>query len=252
MDAAAKDAAKDTGSHPATRRTVYLTLADDILPLLKLLRDHAAEIELRLAGVEGRYTARILDLGKRDFLLEDIRPRDGIAQLRRGTRFSFSARADDIYVSGEDCRITRVESERGLPYFHADMPNRMLRQRRRRHARITLPPRVSPNDGVIHLTTHRGAEPHRGRIIDVSVGGCRCVFDGALVPSLEVEEHADCEVRITSSFAVSATAIVRHSSWDAANCTTTCGLEFSEMSIADRRRLEHYVSQLSGKLAARG
>lgn len=154
-------------------------------------------------------------------------------------------------MSGEDCHITRVESERGLPYFHADMPSRMLRQRRRRHTRITLPPRVSPNDGVIQLTTHRGTEPHSGRLIDVSVGGCRAVFDGALVPALEVEELADCDVRISSSFSVAATAIVRHSSWDATRRITTCGLEFSEMSIADRRRLEHYVSQLSSKLANR-
>lgn len=249
MDAAAKD----MEGHPAMRRTVYLTLADDIVPLLKLLRDHATDIELRLSGVDGRYTGRILDLSSKDFLLEDIRPRDGIKHLRRGTTFSFSARSDDVYVSGEDCRITRVESERGLPYYHAELPARMLRQRRRRHTRITLPPRVSPNDGVVRLSAHAGSEPLLGRIIDVSVGGCRIALDGPVDPPLELDQVlAQCDLRITSSFAISAGAVVRHASWDAARGITTCGLEFSEMSIGDRRRLEHYVMQLTGKVAARG
>lgn len=249
MDAAAKD----MEAHPAMRRTAYLTLADDIVPLLKLLRDHATDIELRLAGVEGRYTGRILDLSGKDFLLEDIRPRDGIGHLRRGTVFSFSARSDDVYVSGEDCRITRVEAERGLPYFRAELPARLLRQRRRKHMRITLPPRVSPNDGVVRMSAHAGSEPLLGRIIDVSVGGCRVVVDGPVDPPLEVEQVlAQCDLRITSSFEVSAGAVVRHVSWDAAQGVTTCGLEFSEMSVGDRRRLEHYVMQLAGKATARG
>lgn len=244
-------AAKDIGTDPASRRTVYLTHADDIAPVLKVLRDHAADVELRIAGVETGYTGRILDLSNGQFLLEDIRPRDGIKHLRRGTGFSFSARVEDMYVSGENCRVARVESERGLPYFRADLPERLLRQRRRRHTRITLPPRVSPNDGV--LTIERGAERPDldGQIIDVSVGGCRAVFKGAVMPALQIDEPLSmCHIRITASIAVDASGTVRHSAWDANLRTTTCGIEFAEMSIPDRRRLEHYVSQLSGRPSA--
>lgn len=244
MDAAAKDQSAD----PGARRAVYLDRAEDISPMLKLLRDHGAEIELRLAGVDSRYTGRVLDLTAREFLLENIRPRDGLSHLKRGVTFSFSARVDDIYVTADDCRITRVEAERGLPYFHANMPKRLLRQRRRRHTRITLPPRVSPNDGMVTVYRKRGNEPLNGSIIDVSVGGCRVAFGGAVVPPYEADEVMPlCEVRITSTLSVSATGVIRHSSWDASQGVTTCGVEFSEMSIPDRRRLEHYVSQLAGR-----
>ena len=169
--------------------------------------------------------------------------------MRRGTRFTFSARADDLYVCGEDCSIKRVESDRGLPYFHASLPQRLLRHRRRRHNRITLPPRVSPDEGIARIT-REGPQPSplHGHIIDISVGGCRIAFSGAVLPALCTEERLpSCEVRVTSSLGFTAEAIIRHSAWDAAKRQTICGLEFMRMAIADRRRLEHYVSQLSAR-----
>jgi len=231
------------------RRAVYLTQAADITPMLKVMRDHSAELELRLPGITEAYRGRILDIGDDHFLLEDIRPREGIKHLRRGTRFTFSARADDLYVCGEDCRIKRVESERGLPYFHASLPQRLLRHRRRRHNRITLPPRVSPDEGIARITRERAqASPLHGQIIDISVGGCRIAFSGSVLPELCTEEPLpSCEVRVTSSLGFTAEAIIRHSAWDAARRQTICGLEFMRMAIADRRRLEHYVSQLSAR-----
>lgn len=242
--------ANETGNDPSARRAVYLTQADDIAPMLKIMRDHSAELELRLSGVETEYRGRILDLSKGQFLLEDIRPRDGLARLRRGTRFTFAARVEDLYLCGEDCRIVGVESDRGLPYFRADLPQRLLRHRRRRYNRITLPPRVSPDEGVIRVSRANGTPLH-GQIIDISVGGCRIAFNGAVLPALESDEQLPaCEVRVSSALAFTAAAAVRHSTWDPAKRQTVCGMEFMHMAIADRRRLEHYVSQLTARHAA--
>lgn len=248
MRSGLKDAtatANDTDA--AANRAVYLTQARDMTPMLKVMRDHSADLELRVAGVNGVYRGRILDLADDHFLLEDIRPRDGLTHLRRGARFSFSARAEDLYVCGEDCRIERVESERGLPYFRAALPQRLLRQRRRRHNRLTLPPRVSPNEGIVRVTRDGDdGPPLHGQIIDISVGGCRIAFSGAVLPTLHVEERLPgCELSVTSSLGFTTEAVIRHSAWDAATRQTVCGLEFLRMAIADRRRLEHYVSQLS-------
>jgi len=245
-----KDAtATATDTADPARRAVYLTQAEDITPMLKVMRDHSAELELRLPGVTDAYRGRILDIGDDHFLIEDIRPREGIKHMRRGARFTFSARADDLYVCGEDCRISRVESERGLPYFHASLPQRLLRHRRRRHNRITLPPRVSPDEGIARITRDVSeASALHGQIIDISVGGCRIAFSGAVMPPLCADERLPgCEVRVTSSLGFTAEAIVRHSAWDAGKRQTICGLEFLRMAIADRRRLEHYVSQLSAR-----
>ena len=85
-----------------------------------------------------------------------------------------------------------------------------------------------------------------GHIIDISVGGCRIRFNGAVVPAMRADEPlTECAVQVTSSLCFSTGAIVRHSTWDATRRTTTCGIEFTGMSIPDRRRLEHYVSQLA-------
>ncbi len=238
----------DVDGDGAACRAVYLTQPDDIAPMLKVLRDHSAVLELRLVGVEGHYRGRVLDLGKGHFLLEDIRPRDGLAHLRRGARFSFAARVEDLYICGEDCRVTRVESERGLPYFRADLPKRLLRHRRRRHARITLPPRVRPDEGSIWVTREHASADLQCRIIDISVGGARIAFNGAILPSLQSDEVLpNCQLRVSQSLAFESSAVIRHTAWDAAQRMTVCGIEFTGMTVGDRRRLEHYVSQLTAR-----
>lgn len=245
-----KLAFKDTTgseSDDDARRGVYFTRTPDILPVLKVLRDHSADLELRFSGVDSAYRGRVLDLEGQQFLLEDIRPREGLSHLRKGTRFTFSARVEDLYICGEDCRVTGVESERGLPYYRAELPKRLLRHRRRRHARITLPPRVQPDEGIVRVIRANADHPQlHGRIIDVSVGGCRVAFPGAVMPALQAEDNFPfCELRISSSLEFTTAAVVRHCAWDPAQRTTTCGLEFADMTITDRRRLEHYVSQLA-------
>ncbi|MFW6093658.1 MAG: PilZ domain-containing protein [Pseudomonadota bacterium] len=249
-----KDAtATATRPNPAGRRSVYLTRPAEMTMVLRILRDHAADLELRLPGVQREYTARILDVERRAFLIEDIRPRDGLLRLRHDTRFTFAASVDGLYLCGEDCTITAVESERGLPYFRASLPQRLLRQQRRRHTRIAVPPRVSPDEGAISL--YRATVPHTplcGQILDVSVGGCRAVFDGAVVPALDGDEILPrCELTLTRSFSLATEAVIRHSGWDAKQRLTTCGIEFTDMGIADRRRLEQYVQQLAGRGAKR-
>lgn len=241
-------ATSENGPSDASR-AVYLTAPDEIVAFLKIPRNHSARLELRLPGSETVYTGRILDLAGDHFLLQDIRPRDGMARLRVGTRFSFAARVDGLYIYGEECSVSRVDSERGLPYYRITLPRRMLRQQRRRHTRINVPPRVSPNDGIIDLTrsTHDTA-PLQGQIIDISVGGCRAVFRGAVVPPLgNNEELPRVELRVSTALSLAAAGAVRHSAWDARERTTTCGIEFVSMDIADRRRLEHYVQQLAGR-----
>lgn len=220
-------------------------------PVLKILRDHSAELELRLPSIEAECTGRVLDVLPDGFLLENIRPRDVLSQLRRGIRFSFAARLDGLYLCGEDCSITGVESERGLPYYRATLPERLLRQQRRRHTRITLPPRVSPDEGLIHIDRANGDEAVlQGQIIDVSVGGCRAVFNGAVVPTLETDERLpQCRLQVTSTLTFTASGVVRHNAWDAKQRNTTCGIEFTEMSVTDRRRLEHYIQQVSSRNA---
>lgn len=233
------------------RRAVYLTRPADIVPMLKILRNHSAALELRLSGVDAVYTGRILDIQADHFLLEDVRPRDGITHLRRGARFSFAARVDELYICGEDCKVTDVESERGLPYFRARLPARLLRHQRRRHTRVTLPPRVSPTEGAIVLQrAEQQDNTLNGHIIDVSVGGCRAEFSGAVMPGLQTDEPLPaCTLRLTSALSVVAGGVVRHSVWDARQRVTSCGIEFTDMSIADRRRLEHYVLQLASRTA---
>lgn len=249
MRLAAKDTsatATDTGG--SVSRAVYLTRPEDIGPVLKLLRDHSTDIELRLSGTDGHYRGRVLDLNHDHFLLEDIRPRDGLAHLRRGTRFSFAARVEDLYIRAEDCRITKVESERGLPFFRANLPQRLLRHQRRQHARITLPPRVRPDEGIVWVARKHGGADLKFHIVDISVGGARLSFNGAVLPSLQSEEVLpSCQFKVSGSLAFETPAVIRHAAWDPVERTTVCGIEFSDMAVGDRRRLEHYVSQLTAR-----
>jgi len=231
---------------PPPRSAAYLTDGVDMIPVLRVLRDHSVEIDLRLHGVETVYHARVLDLDDNRYLLRDIRPRDGVGLLRKGTRFTFSARMEGLYICGEDSEILAVESERGLPYFKASLPQRLLRQQRRRHTRVQLPPRVSPLDGVIDINRGQSNSAVRGRIIDISVAGCRAEVAGAIVPGLEIGEAvAGCMLRLSASLVLQAEAAIRHQSWDPARRVTTVGVELTEMGVTERRRLEQYVQLLS-------
>jgi c-di-GMP-binding flagellar brake protein YcgR len=109
---------------------------------------------------------------------------------------------------------------------------------------------VSPDEGIIRISRKGQDVRLHGQIIDVSVGGCRVSFSGAVLPALQSDERlTECDLQVTSALAVSARGVIRHSAWDAANRTTLCGIEFTEMAIPDRRRLEHYVSQLASRSA---
>ncbi len=225
----------------------YLSDAEEIIRAFRIFRDHRADLQLRFEDKRDVYAAKVLDLQKRSILLEDIQPRDGVALLRSGKPFALSGRVDGIYVHSVQNRVHKTDSERGLPFFHVALPKNLLYQQRRRSARFRLPLRVAANGASIALFRRVGDDaPLQGHIIDISPGGCRAEFSAPLAPPIQNDELLNgCAISIPNLLDLTAKGAIRHYTVDQARQVTTCGIEFTEMHVTDRRRLEQFIQMIA-------
>ncbi len=225
----------------------YLSQADEIARVFKTFRDHRADLQLRFEGGIGLYSAKVLDLEKKTMLLEDIHPRDGLTHLRAGKRFALSGRLDGMYIHSASNVAHKADAERGLPYFHVALPESLLYQQRRKSARFRLPLRVAANGAQLLLFRKGSVDlPVGGKIIDISAGGCRVQISGMVSPPLSLDEVlVSCTISIPNLLEVNSKGTVRHTSVDEKRQVTSCGVEFTEMQVTDRRRLEQFVQAIA-------
>jgi c-di-GMP-binding flagellar brake protein YcgR len=232
-------------SASAPKHTTYLSKPRDIARVLKQLRDQRALLQLRFDGDPVGYTAKILDLEDDGFLIESLQPRDGLRHMRQGTVFSLSARAPGLYLHSGTNRVESEHAERSLPYFKIRIEGTVLYQQRRKAARFQLPKRVTTNGASI--TVFRAAHPDRplkGRIIDISAGGCRAEFDSPALPPLEDNEQVQVSLEVPKLLELTATGNARHSRYDTELRKLRCGIELVKMHVTDRRRLEQFIESI--------
>ncbi|MFU8815751.1 MAG: PilZ domain-containing protein [Pseudomonadales bacterium] len=236
-----------------SRQSRFLTDPNEISQVFKLLRDHRAELQLRFDKETTTYRAKVLDLQGPSVLIEDIHPRDGMQLLRSGRAFALAARVDGLYIHSANNHAHKSDSERNLPFFHVALPASMLFQQRRRAARFRLPLRVVANGAQITLRPgNKEAKPLQGTIIDISAGGCRAEFAGFKFRPIHDEDPLEgCSLSIPNLLELNSRAALRHSSLDSRRNVFTCGIEFTEMSITDRRRLEQFI-QIVAKIPQSG
>ena len=236
------DAPRQTAS-----QSRYVTDADEVAQLFKLLRDQRAELQLRFDEDAAVYTAKVLDLQKHTILIEDIQPRDGMKLLRAGRPFSLSSRTDGMYVHSVHNRAHKADSERSVPFFHVAVPKNLLCQQRRREMRFRLPLRVAIRGAQVTLFPRgKDVKPLTGTIIDISAGGCRAEFEGfKFCPIQEGDPLESCALEVPKLLELSTQGAIRHSSFDPRRRLLTCGIEFTEMHVTDRRRLEHFIQSMA-------
>lgn len=229
-------------ARPDQQDSRYLSAPKDIEQCFKTLRDERVDLTLTLDGSGERLNCRVLDITSRGILIEDIRPRDALAQLRKRPRFSLSARHQGTFAFVERSTISGEGEERGLPYFHVPFPKQMLFQQRRRAARYRLPLRVSSQGASITLFNKQDMT---GRIIDISAGGCRAAFNLSDKNDLQIgQSFENCAINLPPVLEIHSHSIIRHVHTQR-NGLTVAGIELSEMHVTDRRRLEQFIQSLS-------
>jgi c-di-GMP-binding flagellar brake protein YcgR len=224
--------------------SAYLSDRAEIERVFRIFRDQCSPVQLRFGRDEHEYTARILEVTDKQFLLEDIRPRSGMRLMRDREPFSLAGRVDGIYAHVNELRVSEIAEDRGVPYFVLKLPAEMLYQQRRRAARFRLPLSVT-KDGA-RITLHRPERALTGYLVDISAGGCRVVFDVKSDPQLlqdEVVERSDIE--IPHLLALTARTVIRHHIYNKKTGQLACGVEFVEMPVRDRRRLEQFIQKIS-------
>jgi len=89
-------------------------------------------------------------------------------------------------------------------------------------------------------------ETHRGQLRDMSLGGCRVDFLGAIDPPLCVDEElAETVLRLPKGQSVTVTGKVRHTAFDQERQLTACGLQFIAMGDDQQAVLQRYLAELS-------
>jgi len=228
---------------PAAPDSRYLDTAQDVIRCLKQVRDQRLDLDLRVDGSAQRYRCKILDVSERDFLIEDIFPRDGITALRAAKKFSLSARGAGSYMYIESAKLLKGDEERGIPYFHIGLPKKVLSQQRRRDARFMIPLRVSAAGASITMFEKDSTS---GSIIDISAGGCRAEFSLPAPWPVKSDEHfKSCAITIPNLLEIHSEGVVRHFHENKHNKTLVCGIELTKMNVTDRRRLEHFIQTIA-------
>jgi c-di-GMP-binding flagellar brake protein YcgR len=236
----------ETAEDIASNSSRFLTDPVEISQIFKLLRDQRAELQLRFDKEVETFRAKVLDLQGASILVEDIHPRDGMRFLRSGHLFALAARIDGLYIHSSNNRAHKSDSERNVPFFHVALPKMMLCQQRRRAARFRLPLRVAANGAQITLHRVGKDEPLVGTIIDISAGGCRAEFSGFKFRPLQDDDVLQgCSLSIPKLLEVNARAALRHTSLDSKRNILSCGIEFTEMNVTDRRRLEQFIETIA-------
>jgi hypothetical protein len=221
----------------------FLTERDAIERVFRIFRDQCSTVQLRFERGD-ECTAHVLEVRDGEFLLEDIRPRHGMRWMRDQEPFSLYGRVDGIYAHAAELRVRETREDRGLPYFVLRLPRELLFQQRRRAARFRLPLSVT-KDGA-RITLHREERRLSGYLVDISAGGCRVVFNVKHDPQLRPDEVIErAEIEIPHLLSLTARAVLRHHLYNKENGQLACGIEFVEMPVRDRRRLEQFVAKIA-------
>lgn len=230
----------DTATREATR---YLTDQAEIRHAFLVYRDQRSKLILRFANDSSMFTAHLLDVTEDELLLEDLQPRSGLQLLRTATEFSLSGRSQGQYVMADCNRVCKASAERGVPYFHVELPTSLLYQQRRREQRITLSYDIQGSGANILIpSSNPGTPPVQGELVDISSGGCRVTCNLADARLLEDQSLVEgCQLHIHDHLQLTTSVQVRHSTIDMEHAEQRCGLEFIRMSVTDRRRLERFV-----------
>lgn len=234
------DTSVDTTAKEASR---YLTDIAEVRQAFLIYRDQRSRLILRFANDSSMFTARLLDVTDQDLLLEDLQPRSGLALLRTATEFSLSGRTQGQYVMASNNQVHKASVERGIPYFHVNLPTSLLYQQRRREQRITLSFDVKGSGASITIpTAEQKASNIQSDLVDISSGGCRITCSLADTKRLEdLSVIEGCHLYINDHLNFVSSVQVRHSVINETQDMQECGLEFVRMSVTDRRRLEQFI-----------
>ena len=239
------------GERPNAIYTAYLKKPVEVAKALKVLRNQGATVKLTFENEPTLCSARILDVLDAELLLEDIQPRSALKLMTARRRFAFSSRSDGIYLYSEDNRVSRIDEDRGVPYFRVPFPREVLFQQRRRATRYQVPCRTGAKPATVTLYRMvAGDKDHgdtlEGQLLDISAGGCRLAIPGPVHPPLSSDESLrGIVIRVPSMFDLNVDALVRHASYNKDSRKVICGLEFTGMDITDRRRLGQFIQSLS-------
>jgi c-di-GMP-binding flagellar brake protein YcgR len=235
-----------TEAHASAGANASQFLSDraEIERVFRIFRDQCSMVRLRFEHAEEEFTARVLEVNDGQFLLEDIRPRNGMRFMRDQEPFSLYGRVDGIYAHASELRVRETLEDRGVPYFVLKLPAQLLYQQRRRAARFRLPLSVS-KDGA-RITLHRGERALTGFLVDISAGGCRVVFDVKFDPQMRQDEVIErSEIEIPHLLTLTARTVIRHHAYNKETGQLACGIEFTEMPVRDRRRLEQFIQKIT-------
>lgn len=220
----------------------YLNDPQAIQDCFKQFRNQRLTVKLKLEETGEEVTCQILDVVKSSFYIENILPRDALAQFRKNPRVSLSIRDKGVYAFVEGLTVKASHAERGLPYFEIPIPSQMLYQQRRRAARYAIPLRVASRGANITFFRHVDTV---GDILDISIGGCRATFAGPLIEPIKVDEIVEnCAISLPPFLEIHSRGVVRHCHKNREG-VTTCGIELTDMNITDRRRLEQFIQSLA-------
>ena len=229
----------DTPSQPNNPR--FITEHDKIVKLIKAISASSQLCPVTINGSKKIFSTSLIDFQPEQgyLILDEISPIEGNSILQIVKTLKLSAVAYGLPLSFK-LDIISHGLKRGIPYYKADLPNRIYYPQRRKAPRIFI-----RGSSTIHFLAQpkKTGMPITGEVFDLSRGGL-CIN----LADIEVNfERGDiiknCRITLPDKYAVTFDLAVR-SAKPLREHKTQVGGYFLNMPPKSKRKLDYYVALL--------
>lgn len=228
-------------------KTEIITHAPQIAGLLRRIRDQKVLLSVQVPGHEGLFNSLLLDVNpeRNLILLDELSPRGGheLASQVRQLRVRCQCQGVEL---GFACAIEVGQSQRGISFYRAPLPDAVKYLQRRSSFRV----RVGVNLAVPLLLPMEGAAALNGEVSDLSMGGLGADINTHV--KLSRGQIIDtCSIHLPKGESLQAVLEIRFVRPDSQRQTQHIGAAFRDLQPQQEQALRKFVAQLEREMLRR-
>jgi len=214
-----------------------------IRPLLVRLRDQRSLLSAHFRGRSQSFGTLLLtvDLDNNQLELDELTPRDGDLLVKLHQQFFVSGQLDGAQIDFP-VQVTKREIREGLASYWAAIPDSIQYHQRRKAFRVDAP----AHPACRMVLTNQEGDWFEGRLADLSVTGAGFLLSARKAVSLPRGERCECEIELPCG-SIETKVDIRFNMPVRDKPHHRLGAQFTDLAVADRRRIERFVFDLQRK-----
>lgn len=224
----------------------HLTAPEQIVSLLKRVKDDHSLLTVTIPGSKERYSSAILAVRHKDgyIVLDELTPRTGHSQLLQAQKVYIHAKVNGIDLNFAST-VTSVGQDAGIAFYHVALPAKAIYRQRRSSYRIFIE-RGQSIPVTLVINNSRVIE---GQLSDISVGGMAVHFAVAIGSDLQLATNllpgdivSACTIYFDSRSKVSSQFEVRYVRNDRDRRLVRVGGRFLKLDRLQEKTIQNFVA----------